>query len=209
MKTEKIIRIMIELTLKREMGTPYYTVGVLEEPTTGFRCRTLEKPVAALVKNPRPVFVALPSGLHKAKIVGVGLDFTIGLSLMGTYREAMLVDAPKPSLAGAGCICVGTKFVGGVGLEGGENVMKVVSQLVDHFISQGLVSSKGKVGDFVININEDEMVTAAGKDIDDEPETRAVPNWDCIAGESDEAPLGGDDVSNDLISFENGFSKLS
>ena len=30
---------MIEMTLKRELSTPFYTLGVLEEPTTASGCR--------------------------------------------------------------------------------------------------------------------------------------------------------------------------
>lgn len=176
---------MIEMTLKRELSTPFYTLGVLEEPTTGSRCKTLEKPVASVVKNPRAPFVAVPSGLHRAKMICEGLDFGIGLSMMGTYHEARLVGESKPSLAEAGCICVGRRFVDGVGMEGGKEVIKVVSQLVDHFVAMGLISSKGKVGDIVINISEDEMVTGRGKDMDEDWETRAVPNWDCIATEEE------------------------
>ena len=81
---------MLRFTLTRQLGTPFYTLGVLEEPTTGFRCKTLERPVEETRKNPRKHFVAIPAGVYMLKVVARDTDFTIGFSLNGSWRYADL-----------------------------------------------------------------------------------------------------------------------
>ncbi len=173
---------MITFKLQRQVGTPFYTLGVLTEESTGFRCKTLEKPMASFFQNPNPAFVCVAEGTHRMKMVNVGLDFSFGFSLNGTFRNAIFSGEAKPSKATAGSVCLGTNFVEGKGMEGGEKVMRKLNQLIDYLINQGRLNPAGKLGEVCIEITQDDCVTMPGANLD-EVKQAWEPDWDCIEEE--------------------------
>lgn len=179
---------MLKFTLTRQVGTPFYTLGVLEEPTTGFRCKTLERPVEEAKKNPRKPFVAVPAGLHKMKVVTLDMDFTIGFCLNGSLHNAHLRGDTSFARIPAGSVCIGKSFNEETGLVGAEEVGKRFSQLIEHLIDSGVLSGKNKKGEMMMEIVQDEsFVITKGKDPDAPKGKKVKPNWDCLeeSGEED------------------------
>lgn len=175
----KTRRTMVKFKLQREVSTPYYTVGMLTEESTGFRCKTLEKPLASHFKIPRPAFTAVVAGEYKMKLVNLNLDFTFGICLKGTYKDAILEGVEKPGKAHAGSVCIGKKFVEGKGLEGGEEVMGMLNKLIDFLIDQGKVDPSGRTSSAFLEITEEDMVTMQGIDLE-KVDQKWEPNWNCI-----------------------------
>lgn len=132
---------MLRFTLTRQLGTPFYTLGVLEEPTTGFRCRTLERPVEETKKNPRRQFVAIPAGVYMLKVVAHDTDFTIGFSLNGSWRYAHLRGDVSFSGIPAGSICFGKSFSEETGLVG----VKVKEPVLMKWTEEGASVLKNRI----------------------------------------------------------------
>jgi len=178
---------MLRFTLTRQLGTPFYTLGVLEEPTTGFRCKTLERPVEETRKNPRKHFVAIPAGVYMLKVVALDTDFTIGFSLNGSWRYADLRGDASFSGIPAGSICIGKSFNEETGLVGAEEVGKRLSKLIEYLIDSGVLSGKSKKGEMMIEIVQDEsFVITKGKKPDASKGKRTKLNWDCLEEDGEE-----------------------
>ena len=149
---------MVEFLLNRETSTPFYTLGVLTEKESGFKCRTLERPLASWYKNPRLPFVAIAAGVYKMKLVAEEVNFTFGFRFHGSYRDARFEAQKRAKDARAGSICIGKSFVKGVGLMGSEEVYKILNHLIDKMIDEGSVNPTGRNNEIIITIKEDEMV---------------------------------------------------
>lgn len=170
---------MIQFTLHRKISSMYYTVGELSEKNTGFRCRTIEKPVRSLYKTPNPLFVAIPSGRYQLKVIDLGNGFSLGFRFVGTYKDACFIGVPKPSDAPAGSICIGSSFYDSEGMTGGEKVASVLNHIIEELIMKGEINPRKVNNDIWVNITEFEMVQVDGKDLD-APKPWQPKDYDCI-----------------------------
>ena len=127
---------MVRFRLDRQVSTPEYTLGVLTEPNTGFKCKTLEKAVYKGEGALNPMFYAVTKGEYRMKIVDIGHRFTFGIRLHGTYRNARLEGKPTQNDIFPGSVAVGRRFVERKGLEGGEEVQNVIADLIDHLLTE-------------------------------------------------------------------------
>ena len=109
-----------------------------------------------------PMFYAIPKGEHEMKIVDSGNKFTFGFRIGGTYRNARLEGKTKQTDIFPGSIAVGKKFVERKGLEGGEEVLNVIANLIDHLISTGDINPRKVANDIHLTIVEDDMVSEKG-----------------------------------------------
>lgn len=87
------------------------------------------------------------------------------IATRGSVSGSRILGAEKPSKAPLGGICVGRKW-NGMEMEGYEIAEKAIDKVLNHFIEQGVVDSRGKYGDMQLVIKEDEMVRINGQDPD-------------------------------------------
>ncbi len=178
---------MIKFTLTRQIGTTFYTLGVLEEPTTGFRCKTLERPVEEMWKNPRKQFIAVPAGLHRMKVVVKEESFAIAFCLNGAWHNAHLVGDASFSRTPAGSVCIGKAYNEERGLIGAEDVGEKFKRLILYLIDTGHLSGKSRPGEVLMEIVQDEsFVIVNGKDPHAPKGKKVKPNWDCLEEGSEE-----------------------
>ncbi len=175
---------MVRFKLERQVSTPDYTLGVLTEQQTGFKCKTLEKAVFDGKGEFNPMFYAIKAGEYPMKIMDIGHRFTFGFRFNGTYRNARMEGKPTQKDIFPGSICVGKKFVGRKGLEGGEEVQNVISNLIDHLIATGEINPRTASNDIRINIVQDEMVTEQGQEMED-PNAWKPKDWNMLEENDD------------------------
>ena len=184
---------MVRFQLERQVSTPDYTLGVLTEQQTGFKCKTLEKAVYDGEGEFNPMFYAVKEGEYPMKIMDIGHRFTFGFRFNGTYRNARMEGKPRQTDIFPGSICVGKKFVERKGLEGGEEVQNVISNLIDHLIATGDINPRTASNDIRINIVQDEMVTEQGQEMED-PNAWKPKDWNMLEENDDwEEPEDEDD----------------
>lgn len=170
---------MVRFKLERQVSTPEYTLGVLTEQQTGFKCKTLEKAVYDREGAFNPMFYAVQAGEYPMKIVDIGNRFTFGFRFSGTYRNARMEGKATQKDIFPGSIAVGKKFVERKGLEGGEEVQNVLANLIDHLIATGDINPRTAANDISINIVQDEMVTEQGQEMED-PNAWKPKNWNML-----------------------------
>ena len=170
---------MVRFRLERQVSTPEYTLGVLTEQQTGFKCKTLEKAVFDGEGAFNPMFYAVQAGEYSMKIVDIGSRFTFGFRFCGTYRNARMEGKPTQKDIFPGSIAVGKKFVERKGLEGGEEVQSVLANLIDHLIATGEINPRRAANDIRINIVQNEMVTEKGQELED-PNAWKPRNWNML-----------------------------
>ena len=96
--------------MTRTMGNEQYMLGRLEEFTTGFTCKTMER------RDPRywhgmKNHCAIKEGRYKVKIVtNQDLSFGLRIAQMGAYRNAIIDGEAVPFNMPAGSIAVGSSF---------------------------------------------------------------------------------------------------
>ena len=170
---------MVRFRLERQVSTPEYTLGVLTEQSTGFKCKTLEKAVYDGEGAMNPMFYAIKEGEYSMKIVDIGHRFTFGFRFSGTYHNARLEGKPRQTDIFPGSICVGKKFVERKGLEGGEEVQNVISNLIDHLIATGNINPRTASNDIRMTITQDEMVREQGQEMED-PNAWKPKDWNLL-----------------------------
>ena len=180
---------MVRFRLERQVSTPDYTLGVLTEQSTGFKCKTLEKTVFKGEGAMNPMFYAVAKGEYPMKIVDLGSRFTFGFRLGGTYRNARFEGKPKQTDIFPGSICVGRKFVERKGLEGGEEVLNVIANLIDHLISTGEINPRKVDNDIRMTIVEDDMVSEKGEELED-PNAWKPKDWNLLEDDWEESENG-------------------
>ena len=173
---------MVHFRLERQVSTPEYTLGVLTEQQTGFKCKTLEKAVYKGEGAMNPMFYAVREGEYPMKIVDMDHRFTFGFRFSGTYRNARLEGKAKQTDIFPGSIAVGKKFVERKGLEGGEEVLNVIANLIDHLIATGEINPRKVANDIRLEIVEDEMVTEKGQELED-PNAWMPKDWNLLEDE--------------------------
>ena len=193
---------MVEFLLNRETSTPFYTLGVLTEKESGFKCRTLERPLASWYKNPRLPFVAIAAGVYKMKLVAEEVNFTFGFRFHGSYRDARFEAQKRAKDARAGSICIGKSFVKGVGLMGSEEVYKILNHLIDKMIDEGSVNPTGRNNEIIITIKEDEMVREE-QAVQLGEEKWKPKDYNCLEEESPlQLPQGGESAMRDVSMYD-------
>ena len=175
---------MVRFKLERQVSTPEYTLGVLTEQQTGFKCKTLEKAVYDGEGEFNPMFYAVKEGEYPMKIMDIGHRFTFGFRFNGTYRNARMEGKPRQTDIFPGSICVGKQFVERKGLEGGEEVQNVLANLIDHLIATGDINPRTASNDIRIEIVQDEMVTEQGQEMED-PNAWKPKDWNMLEENDD------------------------
>ena len=101
---------MVELVLTRTFGNRQFTLGRLEEPKTGFKCKTMERIDPKHWKGMKN-FCAIPEGSYRIRIcTHPDLSFYLQLVLAGAYRNAAIGGPATPFGLPAGSIAVGSSF---------------------------------------------------------------------------------------------------
>ena len=170
---------MVRFRLDRQVSTPEYTLGVLTEPNTGFKCKTLEKAVYKGEGALNPMFYAVTKGEYRMKIVDIGHRFTFGIRLHCTYRNARLEGKPTQNDIFPGSVAVGRRFVERKGLEGGDEVQNVIADLIDHLIATGEINPRKASNDISIDIVEDGMVSERGHELEN-PNAWVPKDWNLL-----------------------------
>ena len=115
--------------LTREVSTNKYTMGTLYEPISGFRCRTLERPINKIDSTLKANY-CLPMGSYRCKIESDGLLFTLSIGAYGIFRQARFTGEKRIEKTKSGCICVGT-YKDGDTLGGGAEAYGTLCELCE------------------------------------------------------------------------------
>ena len=168
---------MITFVLNRTACTPFVTIGTLTEETSGFKCATVERLSPSIGKPTQKSNRALPAGTYKMKLVMGYEGLYLKISAFGAMSDARIIGAEKPSKAPLGSICIGTRWLG-TEMRDFVRAGEVIDKILNHFIDNGLVDSRGKYGEIELVIKEDEMVRIDGKDPDYTEEDEM--DWDLL-----------------------------
>ena len=87
---------------------------------------------------------------------------------------------------------MGKKFVERKGLEGGEEVQNVISNLIDHLIATGDINPRTASNDIRMTITQDEMVREQGQEMED-PNAWKPKDWNLLEEEELEEQEDEDD----------------
>ena len=126
--------------LTREVSTNKYTMGTLYEPISGFRCRTLERPINKIDSTLKANY-CLPIGSYRCRIDSDGLLLTLSIGAYGIFRQARFTPEKRIDKTRSGCICVGT-YKDGDTLGGGSEAYDSLSELCENLIDEERVLKK-------------------------------------------------------------------
>lgn len=173
---------MVEMVLTRTMGNEQYMLGRLEEFTTGFTCKTMER------RDPRhwcgmKNYCAIKEGRYKVKIVtNQDLSFGLRIAQMGAYRNAIIDGEAVPFNMPAGSIAVGVAFKQEIhALIGSDSVRKGLDKWVRHLYANGHISSFDRSGEIMLKVQYGEFYTYKNDaPIKEEKEVANEENFDFI-----------------------------
>lgn len=127
--------------LTREVSTNKYTMGTLYEPISGFRCRTLERPINKIDSTLKANY-CLPIGNYRCRVEADGLMQTLNIGAMGIFRQAKFTGEKRIDKTRSGSICVGT-YKDGNTLGGGSDAYDSLSELLETLIEDDRVKKTG------------------------------------------------------------------
>ena len=120
--------------LTREVSTNKYTIGTLYEPISGFRCRTMERPINKIDSTLKANY-CLPIGSYRCRIEADGLMQSLNIGAMGIFRQAKFTGEKRIDKTRSGCICIGT-YKDGDTLGGGSDAYDSLSELCETLIEE-------------------------------------------------------------------------
>lgn len=168
---------MIKLKLNRFICTNKYTLGMLEEETTGFRCYTKERPCNDNGYETK-VGYCLPEGTYTLRLDADGLKMCFSISARGIYRHAGFTyeDLSKTH---TGCVMIGTSYVGGE-LLGSQRAYDALCKLTEKLWEEGAIKRRGRCTDALLIIERDVNADHYEVDDEDEKEEKEDFDWDLI-----------------------------
>lgn len=151
---------MVELVLTRTFGNRQFTLGRLEEPKTGFKCKTMERIDPKHWKGMKN-FCAIPEGSYKIRIcTHPDLSFYLQLVLAGAYRNAAIGGSATPFSLPAGSIAVGTEYAKELHmLKGSDIVCQGINKWVNALFTDGHIKSFSHSGEIMLKVQYSDYYT--------------------------------------------------